>query len=272
LRAEAPRERWQWPLAAISLVAACSLQDFEYLQVPADVPAEGGSGGGGTNSGGDAGSSGTGGQGGNQATGGRAGTGNTAGEAGEGSATGGTSGSGTGGSGGTAGEGGMAGGDTGGTGATGATGELVNPSFETFSTVGWTIDPPSAATKRYIFVQAPTGTVPAPDGTYELATWHQTDGFQVEIYQNVTGLEDGTYTFQGSFSRGEGLNEIYMFARNCGGAEPDPMPIPVTSPSAFEVIALTGIEVSGGSCEVGVYVDSNLGNWMNADKFSLEPE
>jgi hypothetical protein len=274
LRAEWARERWHWPLAAVSLVAACSFQDFEYLQVPADSPAQGGSAGdedtGGSS--GNSGTSGNGGQGGNQPTGGQGGTGNTSGGGGS-TATGGVSGSSTGGTGDPGGAGGVGGEDTGtgGTGNTGATGELVNPSFESFSTTGWTVDPASALAKRYVYVQAPTGAVPAPDGAYELAVWHQTEGYSFEIYQAVTGLADGTYTFQGSFSRGEGFNEAYMFARNCGGDDSE-LPIPPTDASAFTVFAITGIEVSGGSCEVGIAIDGNAVNWLNADKFSLEPE
>jgi hypothetical protein len=98
-----------------------------------------------------------------------------------------------------------------------------------------------------------------------------TDAYTVEIYQTVTGLEDGTYTFQGHFSRGP-QNEIYLFARNCGGTDPAPFPVPETPTDSFVAVALTGIEVSGGSCEVGLFVDSELENWMNADLFSLEPE
>jgi hypothetical protein len=280
LRSDWARAIWRWSWLVMTAAAACSFQDFGYLQEPADET-------GGTNSGGASGVSGTsgtsgtsgsssesgasgtsatGGRGGSSATGGDGGDGEMGGEAGSGPA-GGASGSGSGG----AGMGGMMGG-MGGSGGMGAVGQLLNPSFESFNTMGWTVEPASALTNRYIFVQAPTGTVPAPDGAYELATWHQTDGFQVEIHQTVLGLEDGTYTFQGWFSRGDGFNDIYMFARECGGTDPEPLPIPLTDPSSFELVALTGIEVVGGSCKVGIYVDSNLGNWMNADKFSLQPE
>jgi len=158
-----------------------------------------------------------------------------------------------------------------GSGGTGAVGELVNPSFESFSTAGWTVDPADAVANHYVFVQAPTGSVPVPDGAYELATWHQTEGFILEIYQRVRGLDDGTYTFSAMVSRGPN-NEVYLFARNCGGADVDPLPIPETSATAFEPFALTGIEVDGGTCEVGLHIDANFNNWMNADDFALELE
>jgi hypothetical protein len=278
LRAEWARRNPGWPLFAVALAAACSLQDFEYLQVPADGPPEGGSGG----QGGTSGSSGT------SGTSGSSGS-DTGGRGGSAGATGGMSGSTTGGQGGTAGTagdggdgnpggdgntGGSTGGTAGkgGTGGTGAVGELVNPSFESNSTAGWTVSPPEALTNRWIYTQAPTGTVPAPDGAYELATWHNMTGYQVEIYQNVTGLEDGTYTFSGFFSWGLVINDIYLFARNCGATDPDPMPVPTTPSDSFVQVSMTGIEVVGGSCEVGLYVDGSVNAWMNADNFALEPE
>jgi len=233
---------------------------------------------------GDSGSSGTSGT---VGVGGTAGpTGGKGGEAGEGSPTGGVSGSssgtagvgmggtmmggasGTGGRG--AGAGGMGG--SGGSGVSGAMGQLVNPSFETSNTSGWTVAPADALTNRYAYVQFPLGTVPAPHGTFELATWHMTDAFTVEIFQTVTGLEDGTYTFAGHFMRGAEFNELYLFARNCSETDPDPVPIPMTAADAFLTVSLTGIEVAGGSCEVGIHVDSNATNWMDADLFSLELE
>ena len=114
--------------------------------------------------------------------------------------------------------------------------------------------------------------VPAPNGSYELATWHGTSAYNAEIYQKVTGLEDGTYTFSAFFSWGMAIGDIYMFARDCGGADPDPFPIPSTPADSFIEVSMTGIEVVGGSCEVGLHVEGAANAWMNADMFSLELE
>ncbi|HYP87298.1 MAG TPA: hypothetical protein VEQ59_04080, partial [Polyangiaceae bacterium] len=167
---------------------------------------------------------------------------------------------------------GGAGGDSGNNGGTGAVGELVNPSFETANTLGWTVEPSEALTKRHAFVQLPQGTATVPDGGYEFSTWHMTDTFTVELFQTVTGLEDGTYTFQGYFSRGDGFNSVALFARNCGGDDPEPVVVPLTDPAQWLNVELTGIEVTGGSCEVGLSIDSNPTNWLNADDFTLVKE
>jgi len=266
--------------AVLLLLVGCSFQKFDHLedgggagknvggvsgsasnnggggthQAGSDNPAEGGMpepGGSGSNSGGsDA----------------------VAGKSGSSSGGGGTGGSGVvdgAGAGDAPAEGGAGGTDPGNNGGTGATGELVNPSFETTNTLGWTVEPTEALTKRHAFVQLPQGTATVPDGGYEFSTWHMTDTFAVSLSQTVTGLEDGTYTFQGYFSRGDGFTSVTLFARNCGGDDPEPIPVPLTDPSQWLNVELTGIEVSGGSCEVGLSIESNPNNWLNADDFSL---
>lgn len=156
-------------------------------------------------------------------------------------------------------------------GGTGAVGELVNPSFESGNVSGWQVEPAEALTKKYAFVQWPQGAGSVPDGTYEFSTWHKTDTFTVELHQTIKGLADGTYTFKGYFSRGA-LNAASMFARNCGGVDPEPVPVPLTDPSQWLAVSLSGIEVSGGSCEVGLHIESTAENWLNADLFSFEKE
>jgi hypothetical protein len=251
-----------WLGVAGALVAGCSFQEFDYLQDGGTIPSRGGSA--------SAGSSTT--EGGTKPDGqSGAGEPSGAGTAGTSAGKGGGAGSthhpdagdtGNPGEGGAAGAGGAGGAD--GSGATGATGELVNPSFETFNTVGWTVKPSGT----YAFVQAPQGTDKNPDGAYEFSTWSQNESFTVELYQNIKGLEDGKYTFKGYFSAG--LNNVSIFARNCGGAaDPTPVAVPAQTWTAVEV---KDIEVVGGSCEVGVHVESMATQWMNADLFTFEKD
>ena len=149
--------------------------------------------------------------------------------------------------------------------------ELLNPSFETGSTLNWEVSPSSAIASRHVYVQFPTGEVPAPDGNYELAFWHATDSYDLVVSQKLTGLSDGTYTFSGYFSRGANLL-VTMFAKNCSAKDPTPKEIPSTDPSSFTRFSLTGIEVKGGSCEVGITVEGGPNDWMNADLFALTRE
>jgi hypothetical protein len=244
-----------WLVAAGALAIGCSFQEFDYLQDGGTLPPEGGKASAGTSS--TPGGTKPDGQGGAGETSG-AGTAPSGGKGGgpthhpDAGDTGNPNAGGAGGAGGA---------DSGG--GTGATGELVNPSFETFNTVGWTVEPPTT----FAFVQAPQGTDKNPDGAYEFSTWSQLESFSVELYQNIKGLADGTYTFKGYFSSGP--NKVSMFARHCGAADPEPVTVPA---QAWTPIELKGIEVVGGSCEVGIRVESQKTEWMNADLFSFEKD
>ena len=155
-------------------------------------------------------------------------------------------------------------GGAGGTDTPGGTGKLVNPSFESFNTTGWTVEPPTT----FAFVQAPQGSDKNPDGAYEFSTWSQNEAFTVELYQTIKGLEDGTYTLKVYISSGP--NKVSLFARKCGGAvDPEPAVVPTQTWTPVEV---KGVEVVGGSCEVGLRVESQKTEWMNADLFTFEKD
>ena len=246
-----------WLYAAGALAVGCSFQKFDYLQ---DSGAS--LGGGGVASAGSGGA-----QGGTKPVGqsgaGESMTAGTATVAGKGGQThGGEAGAPV--KPGDAGAGGAGGDDS--NGGTGAVGELVNPSFETFNTVGWTLEPPGP----YAKVQAAQGQDHAPDGGLEFSTWSDTLSYTVELYQNILGLEDGKYTFKGYVSSGlvgAGAHNVWMFARKCGGAvDPDPIPIPAQT---WTPVQIKGIEVVGGSCEVGLRIESTPLQWMNADLFTF---
>ncbi|MDF3065381.1 MAG: ganB [Polyangiaceae bacterium] len=248
---------------ALLLAAGCSLQDFDYLQ-----KGTGGSNAGGTESS----SAGTsaagtesreGGAGAEPSSGGTSGNEPSGGTKSGGTNAGGTSAGGT-----SAGSGGKGGG-----GGAGATGELVNGSFETNSVAGWTVDPPSALQNppRYAFVQPPQGTGTVPDGNYQFSTWHMEDPFDVDMSQTIKGLKDGTYVFKGYFNLDTGLI-VEVYAKDCGGAEPDPVSVLSAGASAWSPVLVEGIEVKGGSCTVGLRIESTPPHWLNADLFTFEPD
>src|ERR1041384_4748075 len=137
---------------------------------------------------------------------------------------------------------------------------------------GMTVEPADALTKRHAFVQVAQGSSTIPDGIYQFSIWHGTDTYTVDLHQTVTGLEDGTYTFKAYFTRGDGFTDVQMFARDCGGPDLEPMPVPLTDASQWLNVELTGIEVTGGSCDVGLSIGANPANWLNADLFTFEKE
>jgi hypothetical protein len=237
----------------ISGLAGCSLQDFDYLK-------NGGSAGGG--------STGSGGSGGDDAEAGLGGSGGTAdgGTAGQGGSAG------RGGSANTGGGGMLAEAGTPETGAGdgGPISIIVNGGFEQGYT-GWTFDPASAM-GDYAKSQVPVGTAVTIDGVYELATWSDRTAFTVRVFQPFSGLPSGKYTLSGHFTRGAGLNAAYLYA-NCDGTVRQENVLQ-TGDLQWVEVGIGGIDVTTGQCEVGFYVDSNIGNWLNADAFSftLDPQ
>lgn len=286
--------KFNWAFGAIALYA-CSFQNFDYLnegtggKVNASGGAagtKGGSGGmpagsggvtvasrgGAEATGGEGGEFGSGGvavvgSGGVSALGGSTAKGGASTVAGAGATAGTSSGSG----GTTAAGGGAQGGSTarGGAASGGMSNPtLVNPSFES-SLTGWTIDPPDAGPsgKRYVYTQAPTDSSKPPNGSQELATWHDKDSYQVTVSQTLRGLKDGIYTFQGYFSS-DRSGGTFIFARNCGGADRE-VQVPTTSWTWF-TFGIKDIHVSGGSCEVGIRVIGAPNDYLNADMFTFE--
>jgi hypothetical protein len=145
--------------------------------------------------------------------------------------------------------------------------QLKNPSFETQLT-GWSVDPQTAIASRYVYTQAPSAGSTAVDGAMVLATWHATDEYTVLVFQNVTGLPDGNYTFTANFASLQSRG-AYMFARNCGGTEQQ-LTIPTITDQWFALSM--PISVTGGSCEVGFSVHGVGGDWLNADMFTFEKD
>jgi len=142
---------------------------------------------------------------------------------------------------------------------------LANASFEQ-GYVGWTFAPQSAMGK-YAFDQLPVPGGYTIDGQYELATWSGTDSFTVQISQTFTNLPDGTYTFEGNFNCGVN-NQAYIFVKGCGGPDQQ-QNIGVTAPTSWLQVAIPGIQVTGGSCQVGFLVDASPSDWLNADAFTF---
>lgn len=148
---------------------------------------------------------------------------------------------------------------------------ITNGSFENGYT-GWTFDPPELQ-GSFVFVQWPPAGSTNPDGQNELSTWSDQGDFAVSVYQTIEGLPDGSYTFTGNFNRGDGHNATQLFARNCGG-EDIVVDIPLTAPTQWIEHSIPSIPVTGGTCEVGMLVDSPASAWLNSDLFSftLDPE
>jgi hypothetical protein len=101
-----------------------------------------------------------------------------------------------------------------------------------------------------------------------LSVYDATRTYAFKVYQVVDGLTDGQYVFSGWFYHGA-ITTAYLFATDCGGA--DPAHATVVTSDTWVKVTLTGIEVVGGHCEVGFYVEGGGADWLNADDFTLVP-
>jgi len=167
----------------------------------------------------------------------------------------------------------------GGTGGAGGSAPLLkNGSFEDGGLAPWQAivtptDPkvtPSQLGKS-VYTQWANAQGVSADGKYEVSYWNGMYAFTGDLSQTVTGLAPGNYRLTLYIAFGPGINQAYLYAINCG-AQDVHVDLPLaTDFSTFTPISIPNIKVSEPSCTVGIYADMNVGNWLNADDFVLEP-
>jgi arabinogalactan endo-1,4-beta-galactosidase len=69
-------------------------------------------------------------------------------------------------------------------------------------------------------------------------------------------------------ARRQGGGTYFLFARSYGGPELEAR-ILNTGWQKWKLYEIKGIAVSGGSCEIGLSMDGDSGNWGNADDFEF---
>ncbi|MFC7671050.1 T9SS type A sorting domain-containing protein [Hymenobacter humi] len=142
---------------------------------------------------------------------------------------------------------------------------MANPGFEangaaTQTPTGWTSW--ANTTANYAADYTETG---GQASTYRLTHWLGS-AYQASTYQLKTGLPTGTYTLKAWVQNGGGQNVCQLYAKNFGGTEKN-LALPVTS--TWTQIQITGIQVSNGQCEIGLWSDANAGNWCSIDNVEL---
>lgn len=95
--------------------------------------------------------------------------------------------------------------------------------------------------------------------------WWRGEPFKVELSHAFTGLQDGRYTLRAWAAGGGGEKALQLFARDCGDAATHGADITNTGWQKWKQYTVSGIQVSGGRCTVGVRVDGQTGNWGNLD-------
>ena len=145
------------------------------------------------------------------------------------------------------------------------TNQLSNPGFEadgaaTQTPTGWSSW--ASTPDNYAADKTETG---GQAGTYRLTHWLGT-AYQVSTYQLKTGLPDGTYTLKAWVMNGGGQKACQLYAKNYGGTEKN---VNLPTASTWTQVQLTGIQVTNGQCEVGLWSDANAGNWCSLDNVEL---
>jgi hypothetical protein len=140
---------------------------------------------------------------------------------------------------------------------------------------GWTFVPSNVegVQGNGAFIEVPQGTGVTPCGeAQEMSMYEPFSAYTVDMSQTVTNLQDGQYQLYAFFNRGV-INTAYLYAKNCGAGTPDGglrADIPLTSSTGWVQVWIHDFTVTGGSCQVGVYVDALATQWLGADCFAFE--
>jgi hypothetical protein len=143
---------------------------------------------------------------------------------------------------------------------------VLNPSFEAdrvsqSALAGWTTD--SGATSGSF------GN--ANSGRGHTGNWffHHSLGssYSALTHQTVTGLPNGTYTLKVWFRSSGGQSTCRIFARNFGGTEIQSNIN--TAQSSWSQRTISGINVTNGQCDVGVYSVASANKWVDLDDWEL---
>ncbi|MDQ6422705.1 glycoside hydrolase family 3 N-terminal domain-containing protein [Paenibacillus sp. LHD-117] len=135
---------------------------------------------------------------------------------------------------------------------------LANPGFEDGSAAGWT--------EWHGGPLAQKADLDGPaSGSYKLTHWAGA------AYQQLTGqtelVPNGVYAVRVWARSGTGHQALHLYAKDYGGAE---LTAPIPSGSAnWTLYEISGIAVTAGEIEIGVWSSANAGAWAAFDRFEL---
>lgn len=137
---------------------------------------------------------------------------------------------------------------------------LANPGFETGNASSWTSEWHNAGLAYKVDTDYPYL------GSYKLTL------FEVGAYQQLLGqvksVANGTYTASVYVRSGGGQRVLRLYAKNYGGVEKT-AEIGSSVVTNYTRYTITGIQVTTGTIEIGVYTDANAYNWAAFDNFEL---
>jgi arabinogalactan endo-1,4-beta-galactosidase len=104
----------------------------------------------------------------------------------------------------------------------------------------------------------------AHTGLHSLHYWRG-ESFKVELLRKFSGIKDGRYSLKAWAAGSGGEKSLQLFARDCGDGAPKTAAMGNTGWQKWKQYTVSGIQVSGGNCTVGVAIDGVTGNWGNVD-------
>ncbi len=140
----------------------------------------------------------------------------------------------------------------------------LNADFETGDLTNWVVKGDEKA------VNVSNEKQNVHQGEYALHYWLG-DPYQFTASQTITNLADGTYAFSLWIQGGGGEKSLQIFTKDCGGEDLS-LDIVNTGWQQWSNPTLQGIEVKGGSCTIGLGLDSDAGTWAFIDEASFFPD
>ncbi len=137
---------------------------------------------------------------------------------------------------------------------------LVNAGFESGSFSPWVVDGDAGA------VDISNERQNLHEGKYAVHYWAD-EAFALSVTQTVTGLENGTYVLSAWIQGGGGEDVLQLFA-DCGG-ETQTVDVPTNGWLNWYTPTIENIQVTDGTCTVGMNVVASGGQWAFLDETSL---
>lgn len=91
-------------------------------------------------------------------------------------------------------------------------------------------------------------------------THYKASAYEVDTYQNVTGLKNGSYTLKAWVKSSGGQNAVYMEAKNYGGSD---LSVAIPATNTWTAIEIPNVNVTNGTCTIGFYCNANAGKWIH---------
>lgn len=132
--------------------------------------------------------------------------------------------------------------------------QIIDPEFAS-GTNGWQI---TTATPAAIYTQA--------GGNGTMLSFRSTGAYSGTVWQDVTGLPNGTYTMTAWVENGGGQTTAQMFAWPTGGSNAT---VNLPTASGWTEVQIANIQVTQGTAWVGFQISAGAGQWTNVESVSF---